>query len=387
MTSQATTLFLLFLALTSGRAEDDPQAKATQEVLSKLEETNPGIRPSVNNEPTHVKVQTYIRNMDVDDVDMKINLDITFRMHWNDYRLAFDTENVNNVVIVNPKKAWLPDAFFKNSITTQHESVYPESYLRVSPNGDLIYSTRLSVNLKCPMDLARFPHDTQKCVMSVASYGYTKRDLIFEWKSEQDIEVSENLQGGRFSLDNYSTDYCDSQTATGSYSCVSVSVVIRRDFGAYVLEWYLPSIFLIIVAWFSFFIPREQFLGRLLLTIIPLTALASFINIFTQGLAPVPYTRALDIFTGFSLCVLFLTLVHIIVCYIADSKAKTYNVESTSNSPEEGGGKPLELEEASGFKKVVQKVKSKAEYLSRLLIVGFYIGFLFVYFAAYCGTG
>ncbi|XP_066951349.1 glutamate-gated chloride channel-like isoform X1 [Macrobrachium rosenbergii] len=357
-----------------------------QKVLSKLEQSDPQVRPSVNNEPTTAKVQAYVRNMDVDDVDMKITLDMTFRMRWNDHRLAFDVPDVNNVVVLNPKMAWLPDAFFKNAFTTQYKSVHPENYLRVYPDGNVTYSTRLSVALSCPMNLVRFPHDTQECQMQIASYGYTTKDLILVWREETPTEISQFLHGGRFSLDRFDTGYCNSRTSTGDYSCVSVSVVIRRDFGAYLLEWYLPTIFLIGVAWFSFFIPFEQFLGRLLLTLIPLISLASFTNTFTKGLASVPYIKAFDIFTGFSLCVIFLTLVHVVVCYIKGLKSN-YNVtEGKSDDPEEGA-KNVEVEETSGFKKVLQKAKGKAEFLSRTFLVGFYIAFLFVYFAAYCGTG
>lgn len=383
---QYTTLLLVLLVFSAGRADDDAQTKATDEVLAKLKESDPKVRPSKGNEPTITKVQTYVRNMDVDDVDMKITLDITFRMRWNDHRLTYDVPGVDNVVVLDPKMAWLPDAFFKNAFTTQYESVLPENYLRVYPDGNLTYSTRLSVALSCPMNLVRFPHDTQECKMQIASYGYTTKDLVLEWRAETPTEISQFLHGGRFSLDRFDTNYCNSKTSTGSYSCVSVSVVIRRDFGAYLLEWYLPTIFLIIVAWFSFFIPFEQFLGRLLLTLLPLISLASFTHTFTKGLASVPYTKAFDIFTGFSLSVMFLTLVHIVVCYIKGLKSN-YNVAEAKTDDAEEGGKTVEVEEVSGFKKVIQKAKGKAEFLSRTFLVGFYIAFLFVYFAAYCGTG
>lgn len=382
------TSLLLLLAATVGKAEEDSQSKASAQVLMKLANTDSAIRPSMSNEPTRVKVQTYIRNMDVDDVNMRVLLDITYRMSWNDHRLAYNVEGVKSVVVFNPKMAWLPDAFFKNALTTQYESVHPESYLRVYTNGDLIYSTRLGVNLKCPMNLRRFPHDSQECHMRIASYGYTTNDLILEWNEAQSIAVSQSLHGGRFSLEKFETDNCHSKTATGEYSCVSVTLVVRRDFETYLLEWYLPTIFLIIVAWFSFFIPFEQFLGRLLLTLIPLIALASFTHTFTHGLASVPYIRAFDTFTGFSLCIIFLTLVHVVICYIKGVKSNAYNVEDEVNqdNPEEGG-KSVDVAEPSGFRRLLQKVKGNAEFFSRFLLVSFYIGFLFVYFAAYCGTG
>nr|XP_027225597.1 glutamate-gated chloride channel subunit beta-like [Penaeus vannamei] len=141
-----------------------PEGQATQIVLEKLrdkENYNSAVRPSPHGDPTEVKVQMYIREIDVDDANMKADFDLTFRMVWNDPRLTYDGAGVSYVNILTPHLAWLPDAFFKYAITTQLESVYPESYLRVYPNGRLIYSTRLSLKQNCPMNFARFPHDTQ----------------------------------------------------------------------------------------------------------------------------------------------------------------------------------------------------------------------------------
>lgn len=96
---------------------------------------------------------------------------------------------------------------------------------------------------------------------------------------------------------------------------------IRRVFGSYLIDWYIPMMFLVVVAWFAFLIPDQMFLGRLLLTLIPLLTLASFCNSYKGSLASVAYARALDVFSGFSLTIIFLTLVFVIVCQVKSQKA------------------------------------------------------------------
>ncbi|XP_069953598.1 glutamate-gated chloride channel isoform X2 [Cherax quadricarinatus] len=316
---------------------------------------------------------------------MEANFDITFRMIWRDSRLAFSSPaGVTYVTILDPYLAWLPDAFFKNAKTTQHKSIHPESFIRLFPDGRLIYSSRLNLKQSCPMDLQRFPHDTQVCHINVASYGYTSDNLVFRMADESPIAFSRELHTDRFSFEKYETGFCNSTTATGEYSCIEVSMKIRRVFGSYLLDWYIPTIFLVIVSWFAFLIPPTQFLGRLLLTLIPLITLASFCNLFKESLASVPYIRAVDIFTGISLVIIFGTLVHVILCQVRGSKSQ----EKRTESAEEGeGNKGTSDGETSGMRRLMAKAAERANFLSRLLLVGTYCAFLFVYFVAYCGTG
>lgn len=380
-------IFLLASAFSVRTVKANAEAEATQMVIQKLEDPsyNPNVRPSVNGGATDVKVQTYIREIDVDDENMKSDIDLTFRMIWTDSRLTYNVQGVGYVNILKPHLAWLPDAFFKNAITTQLESVYPESYLRVFPNGRLIYSTRLALKQNCPMDFSRFPHDTQTCNVQIASYGYTADEVNFT-ADEDAIQIGKNLHVEKFHMENLNDDIfssCNTRTATGEYSCVQISFKLRRAFGTYLLEWYLPAVFLVIVAYFAFLIPTEQFLARLLLTLIPLISLASFSNVFRQSLASVPYVRALDIFTGISLIVIFAMLVYVIVCYIRGGQ---------KGEGAERGGSDEETakdvsEEPSAFRRLLGKVAKRAELFSRCVLIGFYVFFLFVYFAAYCGTG
>ncbi|ROT67276.1 hypothetical protein C7M84_014646 [Penaeus vannamei] len=77
----AVTLFVLATSLSVGA--EAPEGQATQIVLEKLrdkENYNSAVRPSPHGDPTEVKVQMYIREIDVDDANMKADFDLTFRM-------------------------------------------------------------------------------------------------------------------------------------------------------------------------------------------------------------------------------------------------------------------------------------------------------------------
>ncbi|XP_050692402.1 glutamate-gated chloride channel-like [Eriocheir sinensis] len=382
---------LLLLVASEGLEATAAEDRATKEISNKLHggDYDKMIRPPGTGGTT-VSLQVYFRDIDIDDIKMKANFDITFRMLWNDTRLAYNDmpglEGVSYVSLLDPYPLWLPDAFFKNAKVTQYSSIHPEQYLRVYPDGHIVFSTRIKLQNSCPMNLRRFPHDTQVCDIKIASYGYTTKDIKLLLPRTKAVTFGSDIHADRFKFEKSYVDTCNSITSTGEYSCVQVSMKIRRHFGSYLIESYIPTMFLVVVAWFSFLIPTKQFLGRILLTLIPLIALASFSSNYKKSLASVPYATAMDTFNGISLCVIFLTLVYVILCHVYDNK-KEEGEEKPAASAEDGEVAKGGEAEGGWMRRLARRARKRANYLSRVLLVSGYSFFLFVYFVAFCGTG
>ena len=67
-------------------------------------------------------------------------------------------------------KVWMPDTFFRNEkIGRFHKILQDNLYVRVFPDGDVLYSIRVSLTCACSMHLALFPLDKQTCNLDVAS--------------------------------------------------------------------------------------------------------------------------------------------------------------------------------------------------------------------------
>jgi len=85
-------------------------------------------------------------------------------------------------------KVWMPDTFFRNEkVGRFHNILQPNLYVRVFPNGDVLYSIRVSLTCACSMHLALFPLDKQTCNLDVASFTQNKRkttsaQLKDKWK-------------------------------------------------------------------------------------------------------------------------------------------------------------------------------------------------------------
>lgn len=243
-------------------------------------------------------------------------IQITFREQWRDDRLVYDDMNgrIRFLTLTDPDKIWKPDLFFANEKEGHfHNIIMPNVLLRIYPNGDILYSIRISLVLFCPMNLQYFPLDLQTCTIKMASYGYTTEDLVFLWKEGDPVQITKQLNLSRFTLLQYITDSCTSRTNTGAYSCVKVDMRFKREFSYYLILIYVPCCMLVIVSWVAFWIDPNSSAARVLLGITSLLTMSRQISSINASLPPVSYTKAVDVWTNACLTFVFSALLEFAV--------------------------------------------------------------------------
>ncbi|GMS80937.1 hypothetical protein PENTCL1PPCAC_3112 [Pristionchus entomophagus] len=262
--------------------------------------------------PVNVELNMLIRSISkIDNVNMEYSVQLTFRESWHDPRLRYnyDTENQPEFVILdNDQKIWMPDSFFQNEKQAHRHIIdKPNVLIRVYSYGMILYSVRLSLVLSCPMHLQNYPMDIQTCLIDVASYAYTDKDISYYWKDVKPVQQKEGLSSSlpSFKLEDVRTSECTSKTNTGTYSCLRTELVLKRQFSYYLLQLYIPSSMLVIVSWVSFWLDRSAVPARVTLgvtTLLTMTTQASGIN---AKLPPVAYIKAIDVWIGACLTFIF----------------------------------------------------------------------------------
>ncbi|KAE8739096.1 hypothetical protein FOCC_FOCC015405 [Frankliniella occidentalis] len=197
----------------------------------------------------------------------------------------------------------MPDLFFSNEKEGHfHNIIMPNVYIRIFPYGSVLYSIRgeqervvsreppkrtsgfgdvaetessISLTLSCPMNLKLYPLDRQVCSLRMASYGWTTNDLVFLWKDGDPVQVVKNLHLPRFTLEKFLTDYCNSKTNTGEYSCLKVDLLFKREFSYYLIQIYIPCCMLVIVSWVSFWLDQSAVPARVSLGVTTLLTMAT----------------------------------------------------------------------------------------------------------------
>ncbi|KAE9547908.1 hypothetical protein FO519_008877 [Halicephalobus sp. NKZ332] len=259
--------------------------------------------PLVKNSSVNVVVNIYLRSLSkIDEINMEYSLQLTFREEWVDERLLFFSDTVPHVNFSPGQKIWLPDTFFQNEKEgRRHEIDQPNILLRVqNGSANVLYSSRVTLTLSCPMFLNDYPMDIQTCFIDLASYGYTTSDIIYSWKEYNPVQVKAGLYQSlpSFILNKVLTNYCTSATNTGVYSCLRTVIELKREFSYYLFQLYIPSSMLVIISWISFWIDKDSVVARLILGMTTLLTMTTQVGVVTRNLPPVPYVKAIDIWIG-----------------------------------------------------------------------------------------
>ncbi|XP_077983849.1 glycine receptor subunit alpha-2-like [Glandiceps talaboti] len=270
------------------------------------------IRPNFNGAPVEVITDMFIASIDtVQETTMSYTMDIFMRQQWNDPRLSF-TE-YNKTMTVHTKLLglmWFPDLFFANEKRAyQHDVTTDNKLLRLYPNGDILYSVRLSLTLTCMMNLQKFPMDQQQCGAQLESYGFTTEDLIFMWREVNPIQLADDLALPQFDIVGTRTMSCMKTYNTGNYTCVEGRFILARQMGYYMIQTYIPSMLIVILSWVSFWISADSSPARVALgitTVLTMTTQSSGAN---ETLPKVSYVKAIDIWMAVCLLFVFAALV------------------------------------------------------------------------------
>ncbi|XP_067613095.1 glutamate-gated chloride channel isoform X17 [Eurosta solidaginis] len=241
-------------------------------------------------------------------INKEYSVQLTFREQWTDERLKFDDiqGRLKYLTLTEANRVWMPDLFFSNEKEGHfHNIIMPNVYIRIFPNGSVLYSIRISLTLACPMNLKLYPLDRQICSLRMASYGWTTNDLVFLWKEGDPVQVVKNLHLPRFTLEKFLTDYCNSKTNTGEYSCLKVDLLFKREFSYYLIQIYIPCCMLVIVSWVSFWLDQGAVPARVSLGVTTLLTMATQTSGINASLPPVSYTKAIDVWTGVCLTFVF----------------------------------------------------------------------------------
>ena len=95
-----------------------------------------------------------------------------------DERLKYNATGITELALnwAFLAKIWVPDTYFVNGKKSYlHKITVPNRFVRISPEGRISYSQRLTIWANCPMDLSKFPLDSQ-----VRENSMTSSTLIFD---------------------------------------------------------------------------------------------------------------------------------------------------------------------------------------------------------------
>nr|QQY02572.1 glycine receptor subunit alpha-2 [Cryptocotyle lingua] len=289
--------------------------------------------------PTNVHVFIHILAVtSINVVQMEYTVDLYLRQRWVDTRLAWNThshlKHHQDSVLLTAQlhRLWIPDLFFRNGKRGfTHDMSVPNFLVRVSPDGSVLYSQKITMILSCSMFLKNYPMDHQECHMNLGSYGYTLDELKFVWQEEEAVTVAENLQLLEFeSPRGAATQDCtkNGTTSTGTYSCLLLTISFQRLVASYLVTTYIPEVLIVMVSWLGFWIDVKAAPARISLGLLTLLALLTEGSGVSSKLPRVTYVKAIDVWINSCLMFVIAALLEFAVAYLVAPSDPPFDCEN-----------------------------------------------------------
>ncbi|XP_026085085.1 gamma-aminobutyric acid receptor subunit rho-1-like [Carassius auratus] len=290
-----------------------PMTKSEQ--LLRIDDHDFTMRPAFGGPPIPVGVDVQVESLDtISEADMDFTMTLYLRHYWKDERLSFSSTNNQSMTFDSRlvKKIWVPDMFFVHSKRSFiHDTTTDNVMLRVYPDGNVLYSLRVTVTAMCNMDLSRFPLDTQTCSLEIESYAYTDDDLMLYWKKgNESLNTDDKISLSQFLIQKFhTTTKLAFYSSTGWYNRLYIHFTLRRHVFFFLLQTYFPATLMVMLSWVSFWIDRRAVPARVPLGITTVLTMSTIITGVNASMPRVSYIKAVDIYLWVSFVFVFLSVI------------------------------------------------------------------------------
>uniref|UniRef100_A0A3Q2EF85 GABA(C) receptor n=1 Tax=Cyprinodon variegatus TaxID=28743 RepID=A0A3Q2EF85_CYPVA len=406
--------------------------KTKTEQLLKVDDHDFTMRPAFGGPALAVGVDVQVESLDsISEVDMDFTMTLYLRHYWKDERLSFSSSTNKSMTFDGRlvKKIWVPDVFFVHSKRSFiHDTTTDNIMLRVFPDGQVLYSLRVTVTAACNMDFSRFPLDSQTCSLELESYAYTDEDLMLYWKNgDESLSTDDRISLSQFLIQKFhTTSRLAFYSSTGWYNRLYINFTLRRHIFFFLLQTYFPATLMVMLSWVSFWIDRRAVPARVSLGITTVLTMSTIITGVNASMPRVSYIKAVDIYLWVSFVFVFLSVLEYaavnylstvqdrrerkrrersLPCTCSISQTRTMTMldgtysEADTNSLAGYTEEPMEhmvvhlsmSTEPAGIKKrkslralnIIQNTHAIDKY-SRMIFPGSYIFFNLIYWSVYC---
>nr|XP_008105933.1 PREDICTED: gamma-aminobutyric acid receptor subunit rho-3 [Anolis carolinensis] len=285
------------------------------EQLLRIEDHDFAMRPGFGGSPIPVGIDVQVESIDsISEVDMDFTMTLYLRHYWKDERLSFPSTRNKSMTFDGRliKKIWVPDIFFVHSKRSFiHDTTMENVMLRVYPDGNVLFSLRITVSAMCFMDFSRFPLDTQNCSLELESYAYNEDDLMLYWKhGNESLATDEHISLSQFFIEEFSASSgLAFYSSTGWYNRLFINFGLRRHIFFFVLQSYFPSMLMVMLSWVSFWIDRRAVPARVSLGITTVLTMSTIITGVSASMPQVSYIKAVDVYLWISFLFVFLSVI------------------------------------------------------------------------------
>jgi len=268
--------------------------------------------PTLGGRPVEIAVRGYVYFLKASVTqNLQFKVQMLLQFSWVDMRLNYMNHS-DYTVLIGEKRLlqgiWMPHVYLpneKDSLVMGH--IRKDDLIIILPQGNVLFTTRLTTSIDCKLHMGKFPFDMQACNLTIDTWQYNSSELVLTWEDGGKPWTRE----GQGSLAEFSLDVIDAistedqyyKASIGeayNYSSLVITFHLSRQYGYYLIDYYVPSVLLVITSWVSFWLAPEAFSPRVTLGTV---TMLTFILLNWNSLPKVSEFKANDVWfigcTGF----------------------------------------------------------------------------------------
>ncbi|XP_071124551.1 glycine receptor subunit alpha-2-like [Mytilus edulis] len=261
----------------------------------------------------------------INEANMDFTVGIFLHLYWHDERyIQWIMKSSSHKVSFDHKsmeKLWLPDIYFPNEKEARLHSVFvPNKMLSANLGGNVSYTARVSLKLNCPMQLKNYPFDRQTCSIEMESFSLSEKSLKLRWMAtgeHRPVVKNEDVELPQFTITNVNIrNESRTRRDKSGHSCLIADIILERRIKYYIVQMYIPSMFVVFLSWMSFWLNVGAVPGRIslgVLTVLTMVTQSSGVN---ASLPRVSYTKAIDVWMSTCLLFVFAALIEFAVANV-----------------------------------------------------------------------
>ncbi|XP_069133153.1 glycine receptor subunit alpha-2-like, partial [Argopecten irradians] len=325
-----------------------------------------------NNNYTVVDVSLFINSIDsISESSMDFTLNAFIQQEWFDFRLQFFDLIDSSYLELDAKlieDVWVPDLYFTNEKSAAlHDVTVPNKMMHLYSDGRIVYRQRVSVTASCPMQLHKYPFDSQVCSLYIQSckhvlesftasvcsvqvnllinyifmkmkkertiypkflmlcliVAYSLGRLRFVWRKNNPVRTNRNVQLPQFTLTRHSARDCTEVPSTEerqNFTCIQMDLYLTRNIGFFMIQIYVPTVLIVSLSWVSFWLSIDAVPARISLGILTVLTITTQKTGSVAAIPPVSYVKALDIWMAICLLFVFMAFLEYPFVYVLENR-------------------------------------------------------------------
>ena len=255
---------------------------------------------------------------DVGEKEETLDFDGAIYLEWKDPRLAYDPADYGmstdwvpgdystvpaqvyqgDYAVKELYEGWRPHIVIPNGIGNR---VTTNMGISVWPDGQVEYSETFFAKVETPMDLRRFPFDTQRLEVFFHPFLYMRDEIVLVPDDRLARTWNQNPGIADWSREGVTMEeraidiayFDDSRSAVSEFV---VTVEIKRRPTHMIISIILPMILLVSLTWSVFWMDNETLANRINITFIGILSVVAYYFVILNNVPEVSYLTFIDAF-------------------------------------------------------------------------------------------